>query len=83
MNVSSGDADLYLQQCSSIVNCKIDTESENQDVYRVTNNHSSKTIDHKFRCDHDDKYQATICNFVIAVKGKENNGTHYNLVLHE
>lgn len=49
---------------------------------KISNKNSQKQIQHKFTCEHKSSYQSTICNFVIAVHGKENHGTHYDIAIH-
>ena len=84
MNVFSGSADLYVKQCHSYKDCKIEEANLADDnVLKVENNQSEKTIRHSFTCEYRKKNAATLCEFVIGVKGKENHGTHYDLTLHE
>lgn len=83
MNVMSGDADLFMKQCSDS-NCEITESNLNSSgTFKVQNEHEKKVISNDFECKHDPKFPSTICYFVIGVHGKENHGTHYDLTLHE
>ena len=84
LGVISGDADLYVKQCEDYQNCKIDeNDIGKSNVLKVENNQSIKTIRHSFTCTYKKKHTATLCEFIIGVKGKENQGTHYDITLHE
>lgn len=84
LNISSGDADLYVKRCENYQGCKIETKDlDDPKMIKVENNQSVKTIRHTFTCVYNKKHTATLCEFVIGVKGKENHGTHYDLTLHE
>ena len=83
LNVISGDADLYLYSCRDIANCQIDKEKINdKKIDKVENSQSQKSIQKNFKCiNKTEKIKA--CKFAIAVKGKENHGTHYDISLTE
>ena len=86
LNINSGDGDLYLMQCPNFDNCIITDESIKKDdnkVIQVANSLNEKDIKHTFTCDHSGTTSATVCQFVVGVKGKENHGTHYELSLRE
>ena len=84
MNIISGDADLYLKQCSSLKNCKADLKDlESDDLVKLENNQSIKELNHTFQCDVKHANKGKDCHFLIVVKGKENNGTHFDLALKE
>jgi hypothetical protein len=86
LNVNSGDGDLYLLQCADFDDCMITEDNiadTNSQMIRVTNSINSKDIKHTFTCDHNGESSATVCQFVIGVKGKENHGTHFELSIRE
>lgn len=84
MNVFSGDADLYVKQCQNYQDCKIELANlSDEKILKIENNQSVKSIRHNFTCEYRKKTAATLCEFVIGVKGKENHGTHFDITLHE
>ena len=84
MNIISGDADLYLKQCSSLKNCKADLEDlESDELVKLENNQSIKEMNHTFQCNVKHANKGKDCHFLIIVKGKENHGTHFDLALKE
>ena len=83
LNVISGDADLYLKQCASFGECKIGKDDLVALELKAENNHSTKKIEHQFTCEKKTQHSASMCEFVIGVKGKQNHGTHFDLSLHE
>lgn len=84
MAVFTGEANLYLKQCSAFADCKL-TEDNIKDtsVTAVENNHNTKTIKKSFRCQHRPKAASTLCEFIVAIKGIENHGTHYDVSVQE
>ena len=84
LNIFSGDADLYVKQCETFMDCKIeDSNLKNEKTLKVENTQNIKNIKHSFTCKYKKRHSSSICQFVIGVKGKENHGTHYDLSLHE
>lgn len=84
LNIISGDADLYLKQCFSYVDCIFGQEQVLKgDGLRSENNQNSKAIAHEFSCDHNPKNVVSTCQFVVGVRGKENHGTHFEITLQE
>lgn len=84
MVVSSGEANIYLKHCEDFKECKITDESiAAGNLMAVENNHNVKTIRYNFKCEQKKRAQPSICEFVIAVKGNENHGTHYDISLQE
>ena len=82
LNVISGDADLYMKDCTN--DCSISKEELTKvELLKVENNQTSKIIKNSFTCEAKNKSKKTECKFVIAVKGKENNGTHFDLSISE
>ena len=86
LNVNSGDGDLYLMQCADFDECMITDQNIGDAIskmIRVANSINAKDIKHTFTCDHNGNRSATVCQFVIGVKGKENHGTHFELSIRE
>lgn len=84
LTVTSGDANLYLKQCSSLSNCKIEQDSlTSTNIFKVEDSMATKAlVNLPFKCVAE-KSASSSCQFVIGVKGKENHGTHYELSLQE
>ena len=85
LSINSGNADLYLFQCGDYEDCAVtnDTIASNTGILKMENNLNEKDIKHKFTCEHSGSTSASVCQFAIGVKGKENHGTHYELSLRE
>lgn len=65
-------------------NCSFTESNLNSSgIYSVKNEHEKKKISEDFKCDHNPGYPSTICYFVVGVVGKENHGTHFEVVLTE
>ena len=84
LNIISGDADLYVKKCEKIQGCNISAEDIKGDkLIKLENKQNVKEIRHVFTCEKDKKHHETSCEFLIAVKGKENQGTHFEISLNE
>lgn len=84
MVIFSGEANLYLKHCENFKDCKITNENiSDGSVMAVENNHNAKSIKYNFKCEQKKKAQASICQFIVGVKGSENHGTHYDISLQE
>ncbi len=83
-NAITGDGDLYLKKCENIIKCFFEKKSlGGKEVTYVINNQIKKKISHSFECKHENEYQGSICIFAIGVLGKENHGTHFDIVVQE
>ena len=86
LNINSDDADPFLKQCPSFDDCFIGEAvlaKKNAKVMRVSSSINRKNIKCTFTYDHNSKNSATVCQFVVGVKGKEDHGTHFELSLRE
>lgn len=86
LNINSGDGDLFLKQCTEFEDCRIEEEQlgkKDVAIIKVSNTINTKDIKHTFTCEHSGKRSASVCQFVVGVKGKENHGTHYELSIRE
>ena len=88
LNVISGNANLFLKKCESLIGCKVDkiedlAKSSDNLVFKKDNDHVLKEINHKFECQAVKKHKLSHCRFLIVVVGKEDIGTHYEISLQE
>lgn len=84
LTITSGDANLYVRQCSGLTNCRLAmNDLQSTEVVRVEDNQPHKALDNlPFTCKGTEN-SAGSCQFAVGVRGKENHGTHFELTLHE
>lgn len=87
LNVISGDADLYLKKCETLIDCRVETVDgflEDPDlIVKKESDHVLKEINHGFECKAVKKHKLSHCRFLIVVVGKEDRGSHYEISLQE
>ena len=82
LNVVSGNADLFLKRCDPYQTCLIEApEIDNPDsnLVQIRDTNHEKTIYRTYDCEHKGMSSASICQFAVAVLGKENIATHFEL----
>lgn len=84
LSVLSGGADLYMKECESLIDCKLEMKDlKSLSIDRIENNHNDKTLSKKITCEKKNIHKMNFCRFLITVKGKVDNGTHFHISLHE
>ena len=84
LNIISGDADVYVKKCEKIKGCNVSAgDIKEGKLIKIENSQNVKEIRHKFTCEKDKRHHDTSCEYLIAVRGKENQGTHYEISLNE
>ena len=86
LNVASGNADLFLKKCDGHQTCVIeapDIDGKLSNLIQVRDTNHEKNIQHTFTCEHKSSGSASICQFAVAVLGKENLASHYELSLRD
>lgn len=76
MQVISGNAELHVKKCKKDRFCDYtEEELKSKDLVMKNNNEFEKALKTKCRDDS--------CNFLIAIQGQENHGTHFEILVQE
>jgi predicted phosphodiesterase len=84
LGIVSGGADLFLKKCAGIADCKLEeSEATKEGVLAVQGQVNPKILTHSFTCGYQKEQLATLCHFVIGVRGQQDQGSHYELSIQE
>ena len=84
LNVSSGNADLFLKRCDGHSTCLVeapDIDNPSASLAQIRDTNHEKNMQRNYTCEHKGPGSASICQFAVAILGKENIASHYELSL--